>query len=104
MENPIDQETYQKAMDCCRTVAGLKGVDKALEENGIDLIAMSMDSPSPRIAAAAGESRLIEPVFIRTSNKKNPQDIRSRLCHWGFWTTMDALSGSLSSQRPDVKI
>lgn len=82
MENPIDQETYQKAMDCCRTVAGLKGVDKALEENGIDLIAMPMDSPSPRIAAAAGESRLIEPVFIRTSNKKNPR-ISDRDCAIG---------------------
>ncbi|OAQ99133.1 hypothetical protein LLEC1_03432 [Akanthomyces lecanii] len=54
LENPIDQETYERAMKQCRTVARDRGVDKAMKENNLDLIAFPMDSPCPRIAAAAG--------------------------------------------------
>lgn len=56
MDNPISREVYEKAMKLCRTVAAKEGVDKALQEHNLDMIALPMDSPSPRIAAAAGRS------------------------------------------------
>ncbi|KAJ4165399.1 hypothetical protein LMH87_007033 [Akanthomyces muscarius] len=54
LENPIDQEMYERAMKQCRTVAQDRGVDKVMKENNLDLIAFPMDSPCPRVAAAAG--------------------------------------------------
>ncbi|KAM0426596.1 hypothetical protein ACHAPT_008290 [Fusarium lateritium] len=54
MENLISREVYEKAMKPRRTVAGKEGVDKVLQEHNLDLVALPMDSPSPRIAAAAG--------------------------------------------------
>ncbi|OAA80786.1 Amidase signature domain protein [Akanthomyces lecanii RCEF 1005] len=54
LENPIDQDMYEQAVKQCRTVAQDRGVDKVMKENNLDLIAFPMDSPCPRVAAAAG--------------------------------------------------
>ncbi|KAH6615688.1 amidase signature domain-containing protein [Chaetomium sp. MPI-SDFR-AT-0129] len=54
LENVIDRQTYEAAINLCRTVGRDQGVDKALNEHDLDLVALPMDSPAPRIAAAAG--------------------------------------------------
>jgi len=54
LENPIDKEDYQRAISQCHTVARDRGVDKTMAEHDLDLIAFPMDSPCPRVAAAAG--------------------------------------------------
>ena len=66
LENPISLEFYEKAMKLCRTTARGQGVDKVLEEHNLDLIALPMDSPSPRIAAAAGERTLNNAIKVCT--------------------------------------
>lgn len=54
LENPISRELYEEAMTLCHKVARDQGIDKAMEEHQLDLIALPMDSPCPRLAAAAG--------------------------------------------------
>ncbi|KAJ4307957.1 hypothetical protein N0V84_012385 [Fusarium piperis] len=54
MDNPISREVYDKAITLCRTVAAKEGIDKVLQEQNLNLIALPIDSPSPRITAAAG--------------------------------------------------
>ncbi len=49
-------------MNLCRTVTRDQGIDKALEEHTLDLVALPMDSPCPRLAAAAGKSTLCTPA------------------------------------------
>ncbi len=46
---------YEEAMMLCHKVARDQGIDKAMEEHQLDLITLPMDSPCPRLAAAAGK-------------------------------------------------
>jgi amidase len=55
LENPIDSEKHAEALRQCRVVAREEGIDKAMAAHGLDIIALPMDSPSPRVAAAAGK-------------------------------------------------
>ncbi|KAJ3558677.1 hypothetical protein NPX13_g9661 [Xylaria arbuscula] len=54
IENLINAEQYQHAVTVCRQLSRGNGIDKALSESNIDLVAFPMDSPCPRVAAAAG--------------------------------------------------
>ncbi|KAI1127061.1 amidase signature domain-containing protein [Nemania abortiva] len=54
IENPISTEQYQNAVEVCRRVARDNGIDKVILEHELDLVAFPMDSPCPRVAAAAG--------------------------------------------------
>ncbi len=45
-------------MEVCRKVGCGQGVDKTLEENNLNLVALHMDSPAPRIAAAASQMHI----------------------------------------------
>ncbi|KAI0202642.1 amidase signature domain-containing protein [Astrocystis sublimbata] len=54
IDHPITIEEYQSAMTVCRQVSRENGIDKVLSEHDLDLVAFPMDSPCPRVAAAAG--------------------------------------------------
>ncbi|KAI0466325.1 amidase signature domain-containing protein [Xylaria cf. heliscus] len=54
IKNPINSEQYRDAVAVCRHVSRENGIDKALSESNVDLLAFPMDSPCPRVAAAAG--------------------------------------------------
>ncbi|KAJ8132474.1 hypothetical protein O1611_g1152 [Lasiodiplodia mahajangana] len=54
IENPISAEQYKNAVEVCRRVARENGIDKVIADHELDLVAFPMDSPCPRVAAAAG--------------------------------------------------
>jgi hypothetical protein len=46
---------YEEAMELCHEVARDQSIDEAMEENQVELIALPMDSPYPRLVAAVGK-------------------------------------------------
>jgi amidase len=52
-------------MALCRRFLRDNGVDKVIPEHGVDIIAFPMNSPSPRVAAAAGKKGHAELRFVR---------------------------------------
>ena len=42
-------------MEVCRKAGRNQGIDKTLKDNNLDLVALPMDSPAPRVAAAASQ-------------------------------------------------
>lgn len=64
---PSSNASAKRANEHLRRVARDNGVDKALEENDLDLLAFPMDSWALQIAAAAGEPRVASAMSYFTN-------------------------------------
>jgi len=62
LEHPVDHETYRQAINLCRKVGREQGIDRAVKEHNVDIVCFPMDSPCPRVAAAAG-TIIVHEVF-----------------------------------------